>query len=110
MLFTGLDSRLHVANLTFEATGQLYPLGYILRAGRFTSVSIRATREYTYAIIDGDEANPRYWYTLMDIWGDYMALGNMSFAAPSQSIGGGEFEGEIRDIRLTIDVDEVSAV
>ena len=42
--------------------------------------------------------------------GDYMALGNMSFAAPSQSIGGGEFEGEIRDIRLTIDVDEVSAV
>ncbi|PIL31254.1 hypothetical protein GSI_05952 [Ganoderma sinense ZZ0214-1] len=105
LLFAGVDSRLHVANLTFEATGQLYPLGYILPADRFTSVAVRATREYTYAIIDGDEANPRYWYTLMDIWGDYMALGNMSFAAPSQSVGGGGFGGEIRDIRLTIDVD-----
>ncbi|KAI1791001.1 hypothetical protein LXA43DRAFT_459072 [Ganoderma leucocontextum] len=58
MLFAGVDSRLHVANLTFEATGQLYPLGYVLSAEKYTSVSIRATREYTYAIIDGDEANP----------------------------------------------------
>ncbi|KAI1790977.1 glycoside hydrolase [Ganoderma leucocontextum] len=110
MLFAGVDSRLHVANLTFEATGQLYPLGYVLPAEKHTSVSIRATREYTYAIIDGDEANPRYWYTLMDIWGDYMALGNMSFAAPSQTIGGSGFEGEIRDIRLTIDAYDVPAV
>ena len=46
----------------------------------------------------------------MDIWGDYMALGNMSFAAPSQTIGSGGFEGEIRDIRLTIDVDDGPAV
>ena len=110
LLFAGVDSRLHVVNLTFEATGQLYPLNYVIPVDRFTSVSVRATREYTYAIIDEDEANPRYWYTLMDIWGDYMALGNMSFAAPSQTIGSGGFEGEIRDIRLTIDVDDGPAV
>ncbi|KAI0354733.1 glycoside hydrolase [Trametes cingulata] len=103
LLFSGIDSRLHVANLTFEATGQLYSLGYVLPQNRFTSVSIHATREYTYAIIDGDEANPRYWYTLMDIWGDYMALGNMSFAAPAQHIGGEGFRGVIKDVKLTLD-------
>ncbi|KAI0830841.1 glycoside hydrolase [Trametes gibbosa] len=104
LLFSGIDSRLHVANLTFEATGQLYALGYVLPQSRFTSVAIRATREYTYAVIDGDEAHPRYWTTLMDIWGDYMALGNMSFAAPSQQIGGGGFAGTIRDVTLTLGV------
>ncbi|KAH9854338.1 glycoside hydrolase [Lenzites betulinus] len=102
LLFSGIDSKLHVANLTFEATGQLYALGYVLPQDRFTSVAIHATREYTYAVIDGDEEHPRYWYTLMDIWGDYMALGNMSFAAPSQQIGGGGFKGTIKDVKLTL--------
>ncbi|KAI0713179.1 glycoside hydrolase [Cerioporus squamosus] len=101
-LFTGADSKLHVANLTFEATGQFYALGYVPPQGRYTSVEIRATREYTYAIIDGDEENPRYWHTLMDIWGEYMALGNMSFAAPSSQIGGNGFKGVIADVRLTL--------
>ncbi|TBU26808.1 glycoside hydrolase [Dichomitus squalens] len=110
LLFSGIDSKLHVANLTFEATGQLYALGYVLPTDKYTSVSIRATREYTYAVIDGDETNPRYWYTLMDIWGDYMALGNMSFAAPSHNIGGSGFSGEIRDIKLTLEGKQVAAI
>ena len=59
-------------------------------------------------VIDGDETNPRYWYTLMDIWGDYLALGNMSFAAPSQSIGGSGFSGEIKDVKLTLDGSETA--
>ncbi|KAI9066518.1 glycoside hydrolase family 20 protein [Trametes sanguinea] len=102
LLFSGIDSKLHVANLTFEATGQLYALDYVLPTNKYTSVAIHATREYTYAIIDGDAANPRYWYTLMDIWGDYMALGNMSFAAPSAQIGGDGFRGTIKDVKLTL--------
>ncbi|RPD64716.1 glycoside hydrolase [Lentinus tigrinus ALCF2SS1-7] len=101
-LFSGADSKLHVANLTFEATGQLYALGYVLPQDRYTSVEIHATREYTYALIDGDEANPRYWHTLMDIWGEYMALGNMSFAAPSAQMGGDGFAGIIKDVRLRL--------
>ncbi|KAI0778918.1 glycoside hydrolase [Trametes elegans] len=102
LLFSGIDSKLHVANLTFEATGQLYALGYVLPTARFTSVSIHATREYTYAVIDGDEANPRSWSTLMDIWGEYIELGNMSFAAPSQHVGGDGFGGTIKDVKLTL--------
>ena len=54
------------------------------------------------AVLDGDEANSRYWYTLMDIWGEYMALGNMSFAAPSARIGGDGFAGAIRDVKITL--------
>ncbi|KAI0673902.1 glycoside hydrolase [Trametes maxima] len=104
LLFSGADSKLHVANLTFEATGQLYALGYVLPSDRYTAVMIHATREHTCAVIDGDEASPRYWYTLMDIWGDYMALGNMSFAAPSAHIGGDGFRGTIKDVKLTLGV------
>ena len=101
-LFSGTDSKLHVANLTFEATGQLYALGYVLPQDRYTSVEIHATRQYTYAVIDGDQANPRYWHTLMDIWGEYMALGNMSFAAPSAQIAVEGFSGAIKDVRLSL--------
>ncbi|KZT01175.1 glycoside hydrolase family 20 protein [Laetiporus sulphureus 93-53] len=58
ILFAGEDSKLHAANLTFEATGQLYPLGYILPSDAFTTVEIHATRDYTYAIINGDKETP----------------------------------------------------
>ncbi|KAI0800476.1 glycoside hydrolase [Fomes fomentarius] len=102
VLFSGIDSKLHIANLTFEATGQLYALGYSLPPDTYTNISIHVTRDYTYAVINGDEPNPRYWHTLMDIWGDYMALGNMSFAAPSQYIGSHEFTGTIKDVKLTL--------
>ncbi|OBZ68419.1 Beta-N-acetylhexosaminidase [Grifola frondosa] len=74
LLFSGIDSRLHVANLTSEATGQLYSLGYVLPTDKYTTVAIHATRDWTYAVIDGDEENRRYWYTLMDIWGDFWLL------------------------------------
>ncbi|KAI0801363.1 hypothetical protein C8Q74DRAFT_1241572, partial [Fomes fomentarius] len=72
-LFSGTYSTLHIANLTFEPTGQLYTLGYSLLPDTYTDPSIYATRDYTYAIMNGDESNPRYQHTLMDIWGDYDA-------------------------------------
>ncbi|TCD67896.1 hypothetical protein EIP91_011830 [Steccherinum ochraceum] len=104
LLFEGIDSKLHVANLTFEATGQLYPLGYVLPLDKWTKVAIHATREYTYAIIDDDPTNERYWTTLMDIWGDYMATGNISFAAPAQTFGGDAFSGTIKDVSIVLGV------
>ena len=102
LLFSGIDSILHVSNLTFEATGQLYSLQYTLPQNEYTHVAIHATRDYTYAIINNKTTERHYWTTLMDIWGDYMAVGNMSFAAPSQSIGGGGFSGSIKDVVLQI--------
>ena len=102
-LFEGEDCKLHVANLTFEATGQLFPLGYVLPENTYTFVEIHATTLYTYAILDGDVANPRYWTTDMDIWGEYMEVANMSFAAPARQIGAAGFSGSIKDVLLTLD-------
>lgn len=104
LLFSGIDSILHVSTLTFEATGQLYTLNYTLPMDAWTTVAIHATREYTYAIIDDDESTMRFWYTDMDIWGERMQLGNMSFAAPAQQIGGGGFSGVIKDVSLVLGV------
>ncbi|KAH9914641.1 glycoside hydrolase [Epithele typhae] len=93
------DSKLHAANLTFEATGQLYALGRVLVPGRWTAV--RCGRRAS--------GRARWWTTrgavlvhAHGIWGEYMALGNMSFAAPSAVIGGGGFQGRIKDVKLTL--------
>ena len=102
VLFAGIDSKLHVSNLTFEVKGQLYSLGYTLPATKFTHIAVHATRGFTYAVLDGDEAQKCFWTTTMDIWGDYMETANISFAAPAREIGGDGFGGVIRDIRLQI--------
>ncbi|KAF8579796.1 glycoside hydrolase family 20 protein [Ramaria rubella] len=103
-LFSGPDSTLHVQNLTFEAGGthQRYALNCTLPVGEWTTVTIHATREYTYAIVDGKEGTRMFWETTMDIWGEYMAVGNMSFAAPAGRIGGDGFEGEIGRVELRV--------
>ncbi|EIN08579.1 glycoside hydrolase [Punctularia strigosozonata HHB-11173 SS5] len=101
ILFSGIDSLLRVGNLTFEALGQRYSLRYTLPLHKWTTVTIRATREYTYAVIDGNEDGKLWWTTLMDIWGEYLAVGNMSFAAPAQIIGP-SFQGTIDLVDLTL--------
>lgn len=102
ILFAGEDCKLHVANLTFEATGQLFPLGYVLPADTYTSVEIYATTTYTCAIVNGDVDDPRCWTTDMNIWAEYMEVANMSFAAPSKQIGGEGFSGSIIDVTLVL--------
>jgi hexosaminidase len=102
ILFSGIDSRLHVSQLTFEATGQLYSLNYTLPKDNWTKVEIHATRDCTYAIIDDDVSTKRYWVTVMDIWGEYMQTANMSFAAPAEMIGGDGFDGSIKDVVLEL--------
>ncbi|OZJ05732.1 hypothetical protein BZG36_01314 [Bifiguratus adelaidae] len=98
-LFSGIDSILLAADLTWNVTGQLYTLNYSLPINKVTQVEIHATREQTWAYING-EKTPRYWYTYLEIWGDYIQQANMSFAAPIQTIGAG-FKGMIGDIVLT---------
>lgn len=99
VLFSGTDSVLLANDLTWNVTGQLYSLNYSLPLHKATKVKIQATREFTYAYID-QEKTPRYWYTVLDIWGDYMQTANMSFAAPIQKIGAG-FKGTISNVQLS---------
>jgi hexosaminidase len=84
VLFSGSDTSLLAGNLTFVSYGQQYSLPIHLPTTRFASVEIHATREATYALVDGRRL---WWTTEMDIWGEYMARGNMSFAAPAATIG-----------------------
>lgn len=84
VLFSGADTVLLATNLNFVSYGQHYPLPVWLPADRFANVSIEATRSYTQAWVDGKEY---WWMTNMNIWGDYMKKGNMSFAAPAGKIG-----------------------
>lgn len=98
VLFSGSDSVLLADTLTWNATGALYSLNYSLPLNKETRVEIHATRDYTFAYI-GNDRTPRYWYTELDIWGDYMQQANMSFAAPLHIIGSG-FHGALSNIRL----------
>lgn len=108
VLFAGGDSKLHVQGLAFEDTSTRirYPLrstptgkAYVLPADVETTVEIHATRTYTYALIGGE----RYWWTTeVDVWGEYMKVANMSFAAPVRFIRAEGFAGELGGVELVL--------
>lgn len=110
LLFLGLDSKLHLqpdASLAFEdpSTHQFYSTDtdFTIPEDRYTTIEIRATKEYTYGVINGNESNTVWWTTSMDIWGEYMAEGNMSFAAPSLILGGDGFDSvDLRNVVLKV--------
>lgn len=106
ILFSGADSQLFAQNLTFvpTSTNVSYALNFELPKNKYTSVAIHATTDYTYAVINGDENNKYFYTTGLDLWGDYTAIVNMSFAAPAQEIGGAGFRGQITDVSLTLGV------
>ncbi|KAF8189867.1 glycoside hydrolase [Mycena galopus ATCC 62051] len=101
VIFSGNDSVLHVQSLAFEdpTTAIWYALPYTLPADVPTIVEIHATRNYTYAVIEG---NTYWWMTDLDIWGEYMKPANMSFAAPSRFIGAAGFNGELSNVSLVL--------
>jgi hexosaminidase len=101
-IFTGFDSALHIDGLSFRdiVTNDYFPLGggYTLPLGQSTTVEIHATRNYTYAIIDGMQYT---WTSLLSLWGEPWTK-NMSFAAPSLMFGGGGFEGQLANVTLSL--------
>ncbi|KAK6997302.1 glycoside hydrolase, partial [Favolaschia claudopus] len=104
VIFAGVDSKLHMTQsqtLAFEdiTTHLLYPLPYTFPTDVPTRVEIHATQRYTYALIGG---KTYWWTTELDIWGYYMKSANMSFAAPAGVVGGFGFEGELRDVELSV--------
>ncbi|KAJ3795007.1 glycoside hydrolase superfamily [Lentinula aff. detonsa] len=108
-LFLGLDSVLYLNSLTFKdpSTNVRYPLGVDLPSDVFTSVEVHSTVNYTYALFNGSQSNDSelelyYWTSNLDIWGEYMEVVNMSFAAPSYVIGLNGFEGELVNVSLKL--------
>ncbi|EJT97964.1 glycoside hydrolase [Dacryopinax primogenitus] len=101
-LFRGEDTALLLQNLTFVdvPTNTYFSLPLSLPLGVQSTLEIHATCEYTYLLLQG-QGREVYWTTRMDIWGERMQLGNMSFPAPSAWIGEG-FEGEIGEVVLRL--------
>lgn len=101
ILFSGQDSVLHLIDLSLvfqDPTTQVFysATNLTLPSGSNSSIAIHATRDYTYADVGGETF---FWTTLLDIWGEYMAVENMSFAAPSQYIAGNV---GIQNVTLTL--------
>ncbi|KAJ4474260.1 glycoside hydrolase [Lentinula aciculospora] len=106
-LFVGLDSVLYLDSLSFKdpSTNLRYPLGVDIPPDVFTSVEIHATVNYTYALLNrssSESSSPLYWTSNLDIWGEYMQVVNMSFAAPSYIIGLNGFTGELANVSLRL--------
>lgn len=106
-LFRGTDSSLYASSLTFSSNAEHYPLppAFQLKPDVWTNVTIQATRDWTYATVVQEGGHTEtYWYqTTLNIWGDYLTQANMSFAAPSATIGSEGFGGEIANVVLRID-------
>ncbi|KAI9463864.1 hypothetical protein HD554DRAFT_2330179 [Boletus coccyginus] len=106
-LFKGTDSSLYASSLTFSSNAEYYslPPAFQLKPDHWTNVTIQATREYTFAtVVQEDGDTETYWYqTTLNIWGDYLTQANMSFAAPSATIGSKGFGGDIANVVLRID-------
>jgi hexosaminidase len=116
-LFAGTDAILHLLSSNADSTFGLAfedPSTHItyfpspplsLPAGATTKVEIHATREWTYAVLNGSTGTgtQHFFVTNLDIWGEYMKGANMSFAAPSSIIGGfGGVVGELQDVLLRL--------
>ncbi|KAF9240848.1 glycoside hydrolase family 20 protein [Melanogaster broomeanus] len=105
-LFGGSDTVLYASSLTFSCNAEHYPLPstFRLEPDVWTNVSIRATREYTYAtiILDRGGSETLWYQTTLNIWGDYLTQANMSFAAPSGIIGSPSFKGDIANVLLCL--------
>ncbi|KAG8215740.1 glycoside hydrolase family 20 protein [Butyriboletus roseoflavus] len=106
-LFKGKDSSLYASSLTISSNAEYYPLppAFQLKPDVWTNVTIQATRGYTFAtVVQGFGQTETYWYqTTLNIWGDYLTQANMSFAAPSATIGSEGFRGDIANVMLRID-------
>lgn len=105
-LFKGTDSLLYASSLTLSSNAEYYPLppAFQLKPDVWTNVTIQATREYTFAtVVREGGPTETYWYqTTLNIWGDYLTQANMSFAAPSGTIGSEGFGGDIANVVLRI--------
>lgn len=106
-LFQGTDSALYASSLTFSSNAEYYPLppAFQLKPDVWTNMTVQATRDYTCATVVQEGGHTEtYWYqTTLSIWGGQLVQANMSFAAPSATIGSEGFGGEIANVVLRID-------
>jgi hexosaminidase len=102
-LFSGPDSELRSGNGTFSkvmlvSAGNAFPLNYSLRVGEWVDASLIARGNRTFFAVDG--GSEMEFMAKIGINGESFAWVNMAVVAPLETIGGGNWEGEMKGVKL----------
>lgn len=111
-IFSGPDSTLlagngTITNVTIVASGNPYTLNYSLPLNTWTKASLTAQGNRTFFKVEEESMEKRAATTEMEfltrigIDGESLVWREMAIEAPLATIGGGQFEGLIKDIQLT---------
>lgn len=107
-IFTGPDSELWSGNgtstqLMFMSAGNAFALNYTLPVGEWVDASVIGRGDQTFfkaATQGGEDGGEMEFTTTVGINGESFAWARMAFVAPLQVVGGGEWEGELRSVKL----------
>ncbi|KAK4555226.1 hypothetical protein LTR86_007522 [Recurvomyces mirabilis] len=102
-LFTGPDSQLRLGNGTSTqvmmiSAGNAFALNYTLPLNTWSQASLIGRGNQTFFSVDG--GNEMEFTTKLGVNGEFFVWANMAITAPLQTIGGGGFEGKMRDVLL----------
>ena len=102
-LFSGPDSELWSGNGTSSqamliSAGNAFPLNYSLPVGQWLDASLIGRGNRTFFSVDG--GNEMEFTGKIGINGEYFEWVAMNVVAPLQTIGGGSWEGQMKNVKL----------
>lgn len=103
-LFSSVDGSLMAGNgsstqVMMISGGNAFPLNYTLPVGKWTEASLIARGNRTFFAVEGEKKEMEF-KTKIGVNGDYFAWSTMAFVAPMRTIGGGDWEGEMKSVKL----------
>lgn len=102
-ILTGPDSELRSGNgsssrVMLVSAGNAFALNYSLPIGEWTDTSLIGRGNKTFFSVNG---GPEMEFTTkIGVNGEYFVWKNMAVVAPLQTIGGGDWEGEMKNMKL----------
>ncbi|KXT11042.1 hypothetical protein AC579_7319 [Pseudocercospora musae] len=102
-IFTGPDSELRSGNGTSDkvmivSAGNAFALNYSLPVGDWVDAALIARGNQTFFRVDG--TNEHEFLAIVGVNGERFAWAPLSVVAPIQKLGGGEWEGDVKEVQL----------
>ncbi|KAF7197826.1 Beta-hexosaminidase [Pseudocercospora fuligena] len=102
-IFTGPDSELRSGNGTSDkvmivSAGNAFALNYSLPVGDWVDAALIARGNQTFFRVHGKKEHE--FLAIVGVNGERFAWAPLSVVAPIQTIGGGEWEGDLKDVKL----------
>ena len=102
-IFTGPDSELRSGNGTSDkvmivSAGNAFALNYSLPVGDWVDAALIARGNQTFFRVSGKKEHE--FLAIVGVNGERFAWAPLSVVAPIQTIGGGEWEGDLEDVKL----------